>query len=150
MRLTARHTLLGSFRRRRPCGGQATRGTRSPARPRRGFSLVEIVVAIVMLSFMATGLTSYNIYVARSRIVAKQRALGLIAAQEAIDVVRSQPFDSIAVGTVNVVSTLGRIPLTVITNIELTQPNLKLVKVVVKNPQGKVVQNFITAVFNVH
>jgi hypothetical protein len=46
-----------------------------------------------------------------------------------------------------VVSTVGKIPLTVITTIQLARYNLKLVSVTVKNTQAATLQNFVTAVF---
>lgn len=113
----------------------------------RGYSLVEIMVAMVLVALIATSLAAYNGYTARARQLSEQRALALIAAQEAIDVVRSAAFDSIATGTRSVVSTVGKIPLTVRTAIQLATFNMKLVSVTVMNSRGTTLQTFVTAVF---
>jgi prepilin-type N-terminal cleavage/methylation domain-containing protein len=116
-------------------------------RGRGGFSLVEIMVAMLLLAITVTSLTAYTGFVANARLAAKARSLGSIAAQEAIDAVRSQSFDSIAVGTTYVESTVGRLPLTVTTAITLAKPAMKLVTVTVSITGGQEVQSFITAIF---
>ena len=125
----------------------SSRRHRSARTPRRGYSLIEIMVAMLLVALIATSLAAYNGYTARARQLSEQRGIALIAAQEAIDFVRSEAFDSIATGTRNVVSTVGKIQLTVITTIQLATYNMKLVNVSVKNSQGKTLQTFVTAVF---
>jgi len=114
---------------------------------RAGFSLIEIMVAMLLLALTVTGLTAYTGYVADARLASKYRALALIAAQEAIDVVRSTPFDNVSAGTQSVVSTVGNIPLTVKTEVTLTRPTLKLVAITVTSASGAQLQYFVTAVF---
>jgi prepilin-type N-terminal cleavage/methylation domain-containing protein len=129
-------------------GPPGVSGRRSPARkPPRGYSLIEIMVAMLLVALIATSLAAFNGYTARARQLSQQRAVALVAAQEAIDIIRSAPFDSVTAGTFTVVSTVGKIPLTLVTTIQVARYNLKLVNVAVKNTQGKTLQNFVTAVF---
>ena len=129
-------------------GPPASSGWRGPARTRpRGYSLVEIMVAMVLVALIATSLAAFNIYTARARQLSQQRSIALVAAQEAIDIIRSAPFDAVTTGTFTVVSTVGKIPLTVVTTVQLARYNLKLVTVKVKNTRGQILQNFLTAVF---
>lgn len=112
-----------------------------------GFTLVEIVVAIMLLTLVATTLAGYMSIASRSRVLAKQRALALVAAQEAIDIVRSTPFDAVVAGTQVVTSSIGNITVTVTTTIEISKPKLKLVGVRVRNAGGTELQYFRTAIF---
>jgi prepilin-type N-terminal cleavage/methylation domain-containing protein len=122
-----------------------------PRRPRPasrgGFTLVEIVVAMLLVTIMATSLATYTGYLARQRMEAKQQAVAFVAAQEAIDVVRSKAFSTIPTGTSTTTSTIGRVPLTVTTLVELSTTRMKLITITVQNAQGKRLQYFITTVF---
>lgn len=122
------------------------RGTRSTS-GRRGFSLVEILVAIVLLGMMATGLATFTGYVGKSRVLGRQRSLALVVAQEAIEDARSRSFATTTDGTTTQTRTVARFPMSVTTTIAANGPSMKVVKVSVKNAGNHELQSFSTTVF---
>ena len=114
---------------------------------RRGFTLVEIMVAVILLGIMATGLAGFTGYVGKSRVLGKQRSFALVVAQEAIEDARSRPFASTVVGTTTTTKSVGRFPLTVTTIIVDNGPNMRVVQVKVMNAGMNELERFTTTVF---
>jgi prepilin-type N-terminal cleavage/methylation domain-containing protein len=114
---------------------------------RRGFTLVEILVAIILLGLMATSLATFTGYVGKTRVLGRQRSLALVVAQEAIEDARSRSFATTTDGTTTQTKTVARFPMTVTTTIAANGPNMKVVSVSVKNAGNNVLQKFTTTVF---
>jgi prepilin-type N-terminal cleavage/methylation domain-containing protein len=126
----------------RPINGVARRSLK-----RRGFSLVEVLVAVMILGMMATGMATFTGYVGKSRILGRQRSLALVVAQEAIETARSRPFAQTIEGTTVENVTVARFPLVVTTIVEAHGPNMRTVKVAVRNSGSSQLQGFTTTVF---
>lgn len=119
-----------------------------PTRARRGFSLLEVMVAMILLIVAAMAISSYTLTVGKTRALSRQQAYSLIAAQEAIDSVRMLGFDNATTGVTSRVSTVGNIPLTVQTTVVQTQTTMKVVDISVANSKGKLLQRFITSMYD--
>ncbi len=71
-----------------------------PARQRRaGFSLVEVVVAIVLLAIAALGVASSATFVARLAATARALALATRSTAQVVDSLRSRPCASLGAGS---------------------------------------------------
>jgi Tfp pilus assembly protein PilV len=105
------------------------------------------MVAVMLLGMMATGLAGFTGYVGKTRVIAKQRSLALVAAQEAIEEARSHSFATTIDGTTTRSTTLGRFPMSVTTTISANGPNMKVVRVAVTNSRSTELQRFTTTVF---
>jgi prepilin-type N-terminal cleavage/methylation domain-containing protein len=124
-----------------------TNGVARRSLKRRGFTLVEVLVAVMLLGMMATGLASFTGYVGKTRLIGKQRSLALVVAQEAIEDARSHSFANTVPGTTTTSTTIGRFPMTVTTTIAINGPAMKVVQVSVKNTRNTELQRFTTTVF---
>ena len=111
-------------------------------------SLIEVMVAVVLIAVAAVCVASYALNVSRVRYVSKQKSISLIAAQEAIDSIRALGYDYTTTGWQQRVSTVGKIPLTVNTQVTQSGTRMKLVDVAVYNSNGTLLQRFITSVFD--
>jgi prepilin-type N-terminal cleavage/methylation domain-containing protein len=113
----------------------------------RGFTLVEILVAIVLIGMMATALATFTGYVGKTRVLGRQRSLALVVAQEAIEDARSRSFANTTDGTTTTSRTVARFPMTVTTSIASSGASMKVVQVSVKNAGYTELQKFTTTVF---
>lgn len=125
---------------------QTNRVSRRP-NGRRGFTLIEIMIAVLLLGMMATALATFTGYVGTSRVLGKQRSLALVVAQEAIEDARSRSFATTVNGTTTTSTTVSRFPMTITTTITPSGPNMKVVQVSVRNSGNKELQKFTTTVF---
>ena len=114
---------------------------------RRGFTLIEVMVAVILLGMMATGLAGFTGYVGKSRILGKQRSFALVIGQEAIEDARSRSFATTTDGTVTTSKSMDHFPMTVTTTIAANGLNMKVVQVSVKNAGNNELQRFSTTVF---
>jgi prepilin-type N-terminal cleavage/methylation domain-containing protein len=71
---------------------------RVDTRCRAGFSLVELVMALVVLSFGVLGLATTTLFVTRQLTLAEVTTARAIAIQSVMERIRSTPFDSIGPG----------------------------------------------------
>jgi prepilin-type N-terminal cleavage/methylation domain-containing protein len=71
----------------------------SPAAARAGFSLVEVVAAIVILSFGVLGLASSSAFIAKQMTGGATHVRGAMAAQSRMELLRSQPCGTLSSGT---------------------------------------------------
>lgn len=62
---------------------------------RRGFSLIEVLVSVVILCIGLLSLVKFQTSIMRSNMLAKERTKAVILAQEAIDLYRSIPLDRV-------------------------------------------------------
>jgi len=116
--------------------------------PRRGFSLIEVLVAMVLLIIAAVSVSSYTLNTSSSRLMARQKSLALVAIQETIDSVRTLGFDGATVGTFNRSRTVGELPLTVQVTVATSQATSKVIDVAVTNADGTLLQRFITSLYD--
>ncbi len=106
--------------------------------------MVELIVAISLLSVSLVGLTSFSFFSARSIHYSKARSLGTVIAREEIDELRTQPFDSLSVGSTVDTVAVGSWNFTVITVIGLRAANLKTIEVTIVDSNNREVQRFST------
>jgi len=120
----------------RPASPPSRRGRR-----RSGFSLVEVLVAMILLITAAIGMTSYMLTASTTRRLAQQRSYALIAAQEVMDSIRTLGFRNATTGTFSRNRTVGGVPLTVAVTVQTTAtPTLEGVAVTVSNSRGTKLQ----------
>jgi len=120
---------------------------------RAGFSLVEVLVAMVLLIVAAVWMTSYTLATTASRRIAQQRSYALVAAREVVDSIRRLGFTG-ATNTATPLQlqtrTVGGVPLTVRVQVEVASDNaaLKAVAVTVSNNRGTELQQLLTTLYN--
>lgn len=105
---------------------------------------MELIVAISLLSVSLIGLTSFSLYSARSLHTSKARSLATVIAREEIDKLRTQPFDSLSVGSTTDTVAVGSWNFTVLTVIGLTSANLKSIDVTIMDSNNREVQQLST------
>ena len=113
-------------------------------RNRGGFTLVELVVAISLLSISLIGLSSFSLFSARSIHSSKAKSLATVLAREEIDKLRTMPFDSILVGSTSDTAAVGSWSFTVLTVIGLQTSKLKTIDVTIVDSNNREVQQFST------
>lgn len=113
-------------------------------RNRGGFTLVELVVAITLLSVSLIGLSSFSLFSARSLHSSKAKSLATVLAREKIDELRTVPFDSLWVGTASDTVAVGSWNFTVLTVIGLQTSKLKTIDVTIVDSNNREVQQFGT------
>ena len=115
--------------------------------PRAGYSLVEAMVAIVLLAITVASLAGWMLAASGNRRKQDYRAMARIAGQERIDSVRTLAFGSLSNGTTTSTATVGRLPLRITTVVEPSGTTLKIVRVTVRADNGDFLQEFVTAVY---
>ena len=123
---------------RRPRESTALSGNRS------GFAMVELIMAITLLSFCLLGLTAFSFTALRSLNSSKAKSLGTVIAREEIDRLRTQPFDSLLVGTSLDTVAVGSMNFTVVTTIGLRDAKLKTLDVRIVDFNNREVMRFST------
>ena len=68
-------------------------------RNQAGFSLVELVMAVVVLSFGVVGLASTTLFITRQLTLAEVTTARVTAIQSVMERIRTIPYDSICEGT---------------------------------------------------
>ena len=119
-------------------------GSTALGKNRGGFTIVELIVAISLLSVSMIGLTSFSYFSARSLHSSKARSLATVVAREEIDGLRTQPFDSLPVGSTSDTVSVGSWSFTVYTVIGLQSANLKTIDVTIMDANYREVQKFST------
>ena len=109
-----------------------------------GFSLVEVLVAVVLLSIVMVGLVGYAGYAAGMMRASKERSVASIIGREKLDEVIAMPYDSAVVGASTELVQAGRYSAYVTTAVteRESQDDLKDVIVSVANEQGRELQRF--------
>ncbi len=96
---------------------------------RGGFSLVEIIVSMVVLSYGLLGVAGSTLYVVREVTVADLATKRTVAVQSIMERARAQPFDSVASG----VDSIGPYELAWSTTAESNRT--KLIRVIATGPK---------------
>jgi prepilin-type N-terminal cleavage/methylation domain-containing protein len=126
------------------------RRLRPVSRSDRGFTLVEIVVAIAILSIAVVGLAGFALISSRALYRSKELSVGTIVAHEALDSLRSQPYAALPAGTATRTLTSGAFSFFVTTTItQDPRPlvRLKQVLVSVVGRTGREVQRLQSSVY---
>ncbi len=121
-----------------------TQGSTALCKNRGGFTIVELIVAISLLSVSLIGLTSFSFFSARSLHASKAKSLATVIGREEIDGLRTQPFDSLPVGSTSDTVSVGSWNFTVITVIGQKTTNLKTIDVTIMDANYREVQKFST------
>ncbi len=113
-------------------------------RGRAGFTIIEVVVAIVLLSISVMSLSSFTFYTARQVHRSKMLSLATIVAREAVDEARALDFADLNVGSSVDSVSIGKAVFFATTVVSSVETNLKFVIVSVTEPSGKELQRFET------
>jgi len=94
--------------------------------PRKGFAIVEVIVAMVLLAIAVSSLAALSYSVSQSGIAATGNAYRNGVLMQEMNRLEGIPYDSIPTGTSVAVVTAAPYPHT--TTITVTEPNVQLVK----------------------
>ena len=97
-------------------------------RAEAGFSLVELVMAVVVLAFGVVGLASTTLFITRQLTLAEVTTERVTAIQSVMERLRATPYDSISEGA----DTIG--PLVVSWTATVTTAQTKAVRIVTVGP----------------
>lgn len=114
---------------------------------RRGFSLIEVLVAVVLLAVAAMTVTGYVIKVRTLRTDSSQRSASLVAIQESVDSLRSRGYAGVTTGVQQWTRRVGKHQLTVSSTVTDERNTMKTIDVRVRSSSGKTLQRYITAVY---
>ena len=130
-------------------GHGAARGAGSPARPGRGgFTLVEVLIAVVILSLGLLALMAFSTYTAREYTRSSKISMATTLAREEIDSLRALPYADLELGDDTYTATAGSLQLWVTRVVEKPKTNLKKITVAVVDEQSDEVQRYVTYVYN--
>ena len=121
-----------------------TRKKPGRVRNRDGFTLVELIVAVTLLSVALVPMASFMFYSARSVHRSKATALGTVLAREHIDELRTIPYDSIPLGSAVDTASIGTWRFAIITQVTSRTATLKEILVRVTDSNGREVERFFT------
>ena len=96
--------------------------------PRKGFAIVEVIVAMVLLAIAVSSLAALSYSVSQSGIAATGNAYRNGVLMQEVNRLEGIPYDSIANGTSTVVVTAAPYPHTTV--ITVAEPNVQLLKTV--------------------
>ena len=96
--------------------------------PRKGFVLVEVIVAMVLLAVAVSSLAALNYSVSQSGIVATGNAYRNGVLMQEVNRLEEIPYDSIAVGTSSITVSTAPYPHTRV--ITIAEPVVQLIKTV--------------------
>lgn len=109
---------------------------------RNGFSLVEVVVATVLLAVSALGLAAYSGTTLQHIFLSNQLSVATVVAREQADSLRALPFDSVAVGQSGFSGKYDRFNFSITRTVEQPSSRLKTVRIRVFDPSGRIVEDF--------
>src|SRR3954470_8402356 len=110
------------------------------ARTRKGFALVEVIVAMVLLAVAVSSLAALVYSVSRNGLVASGNAYRNGILMQEVNRLEGLPYDSIAVGTTSTTVSSGTYPhVRIVTVAEPAANVVKTVKIIIKpnNPVFK-------------
>jgi prepilin-type N-terminal cleavage/methylation domain-containing protein len=100
--------------------------TQSSGKARKGFALVEVIVAMVLLAVAVSSLAAMVYSISRSGLAATGNAYRNGVLMQEVNRFEGIPYDSIHVGTSSVTVSTGKYPHT--RTITVTEPTVNLVK----------------------
>lgn len=101
------------------------------ARPRQGFSLIEVIVAMVLLAVAVSSLAGLMYSVSQSSIKVTGLAYRNGVLMHEVNRLIALPYDSLAVGTTSYATTSGAYPHTRVITVASPATAMKTVKVIV-------------------
>ena len=112
--------------------GTARSMTDKPAKNRKGFVIVEIIVAMVLLAVAVTSLAALLYSVSKSGMIATGNAYRNGVLMNEVNRLEATPYDSLVVGNQSFTVTTGSYPHTrVVTVAEPTVQAVKTIKVII-------------------
>ena len=111
----------------RPQSGD-TRLPSGDARPRGGFSIIELVMALIVLAFGVVGLATTTLFITRELMLAEVTTARAAATRSVMERLRATPYDSIGPGG----DTIG--PMVVSWTVTATTPQTTTLGVVTVGP----------------
>ena len=96
--------------------------------PRKGFAIVEIIVAMVLLAIAVSSLAALSYSVSQSGIAATGNAYRNGVLMQEVNRLEGIPYDSIPVGVITTVVTAAPYPHTRV--ITVAEPNVQLIKTI--------------------
>jgi prepilin-type N-terminal cleavage/methylation domain-containing protein len=121
--------------------------TNAPAgkKNRKGFVLVEIIVAMILLAIAVSSLAALMYSVSQQGMVASGNAYRNGVLMDQVNKLEGLPYDSVTVGTTSTAVTSGTYPHTrVVTVTEPAVQTLKLIKVIVTPTNTKLKPDTVT------
>lgn len=119
------------------CGGTAS-----------GFSIVEVLVAVVILSLGLLTLMGFATFTVKEFNRSQKVALATTAAREHLDSLRHLEYDDLTLGDATVMVTTGDMQLWITRVVEKPKLNLKKITVSVVDNEAHEYQRYITYVYN--
>jgi prepilin-type N-terminal cleavage/methylation domain-containing protein len=104
---------------------------------RRGFTLVEVMVSMLLLSIVAVSLASFISVTARSSRLAESRASAALVARQELDRLKATPFDRLRVGSSSEKESVEGRVFRVVSIVQQPRPELKTVIVSVSEWRGE-------------
>jgi prepilin-type N-terminal cleavage/methylation domain-containing protein len=121
------------------------RNTPAGNNSRKGFVLVEIIVAMILLAIAVSSLAALMYSVSQQGMVASGNAYRNGVLMDQVNKLEGLPYDSVTVGTVSTSVTSGTYPHTrVVTVTEPAVQTLKLIKVIVTPTNTKLKPDTVT------
>ena len=71
-------------------------------RPRAGFSIIELVMALIVLAFGVVGLATTTLFITRELTLAEVTTARAAATRSVIEYIRATPYDSVGAGSATI------------------------------------------------
>ena len=121
---------------RKPESPAHERNDNSPNR-RKGFVIVEVIVAMVLLAVAVTSLAALLTSISRSGMVATGNAYRNGVLMNEVNRLEGLPFDSVRVGSSSVVVSALPYPHTRAIRVDSTATNIKVISVIITPSNGR-------------
>lgn len=119
-----------------------------PLRGGAGFTIVEVLVAAVILSLGLVALMSFSSYTVKEFNQSKKISMATTLARQELDSLRALAYEDLELGDATYMATEGAVQLWVTRVVEKPKANLKKVTVAVVDDDSKEYQRYTTYVYN--
>lgn len=115
--------------------------------PRAGFTLIEVIVAIMVIALGALALGAYTGLTTQSIYREKEINAATLVGREQMDSLRARAFSDLIVEQRTFTRRIGQFQLSVVAQTDSLKPDLKTVSVKVNDSKGRLVQKFKTSIY---